>query len=352
LANMLFRAQLVVLFALGVIAGFFLAFGRDHWNAYVQYVSTAGSPRTDLTFSISGTVAFVMPAGKTVAAGDIVAELTDSAFSAELAQAQSALAVEEAKAAEITALQSRQQTLARFATARLQQAVAGDTRLLAGALNTATSSVSVAVAESDALFASASSSNPQLLVATDELSAAAAESGRVAVSASLRHLAVLTGTLNASSTPAETLAVAEGATGDLAEIQLFLESLNFLEKDSVAATSSSLVWTDDLVAAQAGVSKTIQSIFTDEGRLTADQGALTSNVGVSINQLAYEEVVEQQAVAAAKTLVASSSAALAATVLRAPVSGKIAVPLTLTALPAIGSSVTANQPIVSLITVQ
>jgi len=267
-----------------------------------------------------------------------------------LVAAQSALTVEKAKQTEIATLIANQQMLTRQAKNHIQITLIADSRRLAGTLAVASSSVSSAITKSDALFADATSSNPQLLVSADKLSAAAAESGRVAVSASIGHLVLIVGSISASSTPADVLTVATGASADLAEIQLFLESLNFLQKEnSGTATSSGLLWTSNLASAQASVSGAIQSIFTDEGKVVVDQAALESAIGgVSVTQLLAEDVAEQKLVAAAQVAVSNASSTLAASVLRAPMSGTLAVPATLSALPTIGKIIIANQPVISL----
>ena len=186
------------------------------------------------------------------------------------------------------------------------------------------------------------------------LSAAAAESGRTAVNANIRDLAALGYSIATSSSPTVLTAAAQNAIADVAEIQLFLESLNFLNQQAstTAATSTAQlnVWQEKIAVARKDIDSVIYTILSAEDAVTYDQKTPVASSSVVLDsQLASHEAAAARAIVAAESAASSTAAKLSQLMLRAPATGTIAAPAAPARLPIIGQTVASGQPIVSLI---
>ncbi len=340
---------------LGVAVGVGVSAVVLGWN----HPTVSAERPLNMYFSVPGRLTFVVPIGTTVAAGDVVARLDDSALSAAVRQAEVNVAVAEAKAAELQAVAAEQNLLSRTAMREAtndQNALfKKDRQTLRTVLATMATTTQNAVAHTNALFINATSSNPVLLVPADALSAAAAESGRTSVTANVDNLVALENSVSASSTSADLIATAQNATADIAEIQLFLESLHFLEQQAStsAATSTAQLdlWQQKIATARTGIDTLIYSILSAQDALTYDtqMPQASSSAVVLDNHLASHEAAAARALASAKSVASSTLAALAKLTLHAPAAGSIAAPAAPARLPSIGQLVTAGQPIISLL---
>lgn len=331
---MTFRLKLVAFFILGVAVGFGMAFGHDWLGGYVHSFPES---RTALSFSVPGRLSFIAPVGTSVVAGEVVARLDDTAFQQTLASAENTLTLQKAEAA-------LAQDAAQQATVQQSRAVVKDTRLLGATLATLASSTAAAVATTDPLFVNPTASAPQLLVPADALSTAAAVSGRMAVSGNVSDLAAdAHAAASASSSPVALSAIADSATGDIAEVQLFLESIAILTSQasttSTVSTATLAGWRNDITLAQAGIAETIRSLLAAQNTLINDEHAFPS-VAVTASALA-------NAAATTEATISSTTAALAAEVIQAPEAGTIVAP-NASGMPKLGQQIEPGQSVAVL----
>lgn len=311
-----------------------------------------------ISFTTPGRLVFVEPVGATVAAGEVIARLDDSAFITALRQDETNIIVAKAKAAELQAVGKEQvllsQKAAQEAATDQQKKILKDSRALSSVLLSLASTTQAAIVNVNPLFNNATSSNPELLIPVTTLSAAAVASGRIAVNANINNLVALSNTVSASSSPTDLLAAAKSATADVAEIQLFLESLSFLNEQVSTSTATSttrfVAWQQGIAAARKIIDGAIYAIFSTQDALIYDeQSPVVSPTVVLDNHLTRHEVSVEKVIATAQASASSTAAVLAQLVVRAPVAGTIAAPAAPARLPHLGQMIVAGQSIVSLI---
>lgn len=351
------KTKIVSAFFVGIIVGGFVVVGVRYEN---KSLHISNRP-VELSFAVAGRLSFVAPVGTKVAAGDIIAQLDTGALVSALQEAKADVVVEKAKVAELTAVGHEQQALTQKARQQASQeqqiALIRDSHTLVAALASVASTTRRAVAKADVVFTNASSTNPQLLIPADALSAAAAESGRVAVGQNIDNLVAVGLGVSASSSVATLTTAAQNVTADVAEIQLFLESLDFLEKQASTSSTISAVtlagWQKGIAAARNGIDAVIYSILAAQDTLSYEENRSAvfapETTVILDNQLAVHEAAQATALLEAQAAASSTAATLTGMVLRAPAAGVVAAPAAPARLPSVGQHITAGQSIVSFL---
>jgi multidrug resistance efflux pump len=321
---------------IGCWIGIFLA-GR-------LWQQTALSGETALSFSQSGILASIAPLNTPLSAGALVAQLQDTDALGAKVTAETALAVEQGKMAELKAVATEEDMfVARQHQAALAEAsstLARAERALVMASLLSASSTNTALTQTSSLFSTSTDGSLQILLPTDPLTEAALVSGWQSAQGS----AIQAGNdaLSISANPLAAIAAntVTDENTNIAEVQLFLEDLGVATKNATSTTSIGSVDTalNTLLDAEESLAQARNSFMA----LADGATATSSESDIFGRNLAGEEIQEQIAIAKAADVLANASTTLAQMYIYAPAAGEITVQNV-----RIGQPVVAGQRVVS-----
>ena len=350
-ATKIWVAVLIAIIAVAVVTGIFVLL---HLRAVRLAAAAAGKPiqiagtvepadTVDLSFGTGGPVVKVTKIiGDRVSAGEVIAEVENSALKAEYSQGQALVAGQKAKLAVLeSSTSSVAIDLAEAQVSKDSDAITNDTNDLVSVLAEDYSVADDSIHDKvDDFFTSPYAANPQLAFTDTDPSASTLESGRAEVEdrlSDLQSLASAATTSIASTSPAAVSnsvisGVSDSVKDDLAEIKLFLDNValtvNALTPDSSDVSQSTIdTWKSDLSTARANIDDSITATLatddklqTAEDNLAVDQQQLVSDQDVNVSA---EIASQKAAIEQAEAEVQKVNALLAETYIISPIDGLV-----------------------------
>lgn len=334
------KPWVIAVLAVVILIGFFILKGRGSSatsetvavkrGTVSEEVSVTGKVKSAqsvaLSFEQSGRVIKIARSvGDAVSAGDVIVEVDHAASYAELAQAQAALRVQQAKLNELEAGTRKEQSAISSAKASSTKTdLANAKQAYLTALENAYVAADDAVrGKVDVMFTNVRSGRPQLNFAVTVTTPTSIESGRSEVEDRLDSMQRY---LDSASPNGDLMQIGGKVKQDLGSVKLFLDNLsiavNALAANSYLTQTTVDAWKSAMSTARTNVNTAISNVLTSESKLVnAQSAASVASSEQAIDALDASIESQRAQVAQAAASVEAARSRYDKTFLRTPISG-------------------------------